>query len=112
MNKIIFSFIFSKTNVLVLLHVFCCFSSIFENYFLRLLLITFHLLNENFSLKYQNLSWSFLYAIKKNYFWKYILDIEKIFIKDFFVGHPVPLFFKYSNDDLLLWTSFKDNVCI
>ena len=39
----------------------------------------------------QNLSWSFLYTIKKIIFEKYILDIEKIFIKDlnYFVGHPV-----------------------
>ena len=76
---------------LVLLPVFCGFSSFFENYFLRLLLITFDLLNEILSLRYQNLSWSLLYMIKKIIFEEYILDVEKIFIKDlnFFVGHLV-----------------------
>ena len=47
---------FLKNKCLVLLPVFCCFSSFFESYFLRLLLITFDLLNEILSLKYQNLS--------------------------------------------------------
>ena len=51
--------------LLVLLPVFCGFSSFFKNYFLRLFLITVDLLNEILSLKYQNLSWSFLYTIKK-----------------------------------------------
>ena len=46
MNKIIFSFIFSKTKVFSFLR----FSSFFENYFLRLFLITFDLLYEILSL--------------------------------------------------------------
>ena len=91
MNKIIFSFIFSKTKVLSFVTRFLLFFVVFRKLLSRLLLITFDLLKEILSLRYQNLSSSFLYTIKKIIFKEYILDVEKIFIKDlnFFVGHPV-----------------------